>query len=104
MHPHLVQHLTGITTVTAVRPPAKSGVHTPDNIFPLYQGALAYGQLRYTHFYFYQRKRKSKKVAGIAIMHFSIAFILVGFVIFSLFYAYSNFSVSSCSMRQWFCF
>ena len=58
MCPHLVQHLTGIAIVEIVRPPAKGGVHAPDNIFQRYRRAFPCGQLRYTIFDFHKRLRR----------------------------------------------
>ena len=38
-----------------VRPPAKGGVHAPNNIIQRYRGAFPSGQLRYTFFDFRKR-------------------------------------------------
>ena len=57
MRPHLFQYSTGIAIMEVVRPPAKGGVHAPDNILQRYRCALPCGPLRYTLFDFRKRVR-----------------------------------------------
>ena len=55
MRLHLFQYLAGVAIMEVVRPPAKGGVHAPNNIIQRYRGAFPSGQLRYTFFDFRKR-------------------------------------------------